>query len=82
MTTHIAVMPGLVLQTQVLSGANSHGGGSRQAPDKRSQKKDRVYAAPGLLKINRTVDMHNVPDGGFGPQATHPLAWSQGVQHG
>jgi hypothetical protein len=43
MTTHIAVARGLVLQTQVHSRANSQGGGSRQAPDKRTQKKDRVH---------------------------------------
>jgi hypothetical protein len=85
MTTHMTVARGLVLKTQVLSGANSHGGGSRQAPDKRSEKKGRVYAAPGLSKINWTVDMHKVTAVAEGPQHDRHCEMHSdelGVRHG
>lgn len=28
------------------------------------------------------MDSYSVANGGLGPQASHPLAWLQGVQHG
>ena len=41
----------------------------RQAPDKRSEKKDRVQGGTRSIKFQQdSLDMDNITDGGFGPQ--------------